>query len=82
MDRREHDVFQVFERHDLAPSPDVSYAGVAHDLGLSVSQVTNYLHAARRRFRELALGHLQGLCGTAEEFRLEARELFGVEVDR
>jgi DNA-directed RNA polymerase specialized sigma24 family protein len=75
-------IFEVFERHDLAPSPDVSYAGVAHDLGLSVSQVTNYLHAARRRFRELALGHLQGLCGTAEEFRLEARELFGVEVDR
>jgi len=56
MDRREHDVFQVFERHDLAPSPDVSYAGFAHDLSLSVSQVTNYLHAARRRFRELALG--------------------------
>jgi RNA polymerase sigma factor (sigma-70 family) len=75
-------IFEVFERHDLAPSPDVSYAAIAHDLGLSVSQVTNYLHAARRRFRELALGHLQGLCGTAEEFRLEARELFGIEVDR
>ena len=74
-------IFEVFERHDLAPSPDVSYAAIAHDLGLSVSQVTNYLHAARRRFRELALGHLHSLCGTEEEFRLEARELFGVEAD-
>lgn len=75
-------LFRVFERHDLMPSPDVSYAGIARDLNLTVSQVTNYLHAARRRFRELALGHLQSLCGTNEEFRLEARELFGVEVDR
>ena len=57
-------LFRVFERHDLAPSPDVSYATVARDLDLTVSQVTNYLHAARRRFRELALGHLQSLCGT------------------
>jgi DNA-directed RNA polymerase specialized sigma24 family protein len=74
-------LFRVFERHDLAPSPDVSYAGLARDLNLTVSQVTNYLHAARRRFRELALDHLRNLCGTDEEYRLEARELFGVEVN-
>ncbi len=74
-------LFRVFERHDLAPSPDASYATVARDLDLTVSQVTNYLHGARRRFRELALGHLHSLCGTDEEYRLEARELFGVEVD-
>ena len=74
-------IFRVFERHDLASTSDVSYASVARDLNVTVSQVTNYLHAARRSFRELALGHLRGLCGTDEEFRLEARELFGVEVD-
>jgi RNA polymerase sigma factor (sigma-70 family) len=74
-------IFRVFERHDLAPTSDVSYASVARELDVTVSQVTNYLHAARRSFRELALGHLRGLCGTDEEFRLEARELFGVEVD-
>ena len=74
-------IFRVFECHDLAPAPDVSYASVARELDVTVSQVTNYLHAARRRFRELALGHLRCLCGTDEEFRLEARELFGVEVD-
>jgi DNA-directed RNA polymerase specialized sigma24 family protein len=74
-------LFRVFERHDLAPAPDVSYASLARELDITVSQVTNYLHAARRRFRELALGHLRSLCGTDEEFRLEARELFGLEVD-
>jgi RNA polymerase sigma factor (sigma-70 family) len=74
-------LFRVFERHDLAPAPDVSYASLARELDVTVSQVTNYLHAARRRFRELALGHLRSLCGTDEEFRLEARELFGLEVD-
>jgi len=74
-------LFRVFERHDLAPAPDVSYASLARELDVTVSQVTNYLHAARRRFRELALSHLRSLCGTDEEFRLEARELFGMEVD-
>lgn len=73
-------VFRVFERHDLAPSPDVTYASVAKALSLSTAQVTNYLHAARRRFRELALVHLRSLVGTDEEFRLEARELFGLDV--
>ena len=85
--RREFDgsgkaaVFRAFECHDLAPAPDVSYASLARELNITVAQVTNYLHAARRRFRELALDHLRGLCGTNEEFRLEAHELFGVEVD-
>ena len=74
-------VFAVFERHDLAPSSDVSYASVAKALGVSTTQVTNYLHAARRRFRDLALAHLRSLVGTDEEYRLEARELFGVDVD-
>jgi DNA-directed RNA polymerase specialized sigma24 family protein len=74
-------VFAVFERHDLAPSSDTSYATVARDLQLTVPQVTNYLHAARRRFREIALAQLHDLVGSAEEFRLEARELFGLEVE-
>ena len=73
-------LFRVFERHDLAPTPEVSYASLARELNLTISQVTNHLHAARRRFRELALGHLRCLCGTDEEFRREAGELFGIEV--
>jgi RNA polymerase sigma factor (sigma-70 family) len=73
-------VFLVFERYDLHASPGCTYGDVARDLGLSVAQVTNHLHAARRRFRELALVHLRALVGTDEEFRVEARELFGLEV--
>ncbi|MEZ5318972.1 MAG: sigma-70 family RNA polymerase sigma factor [Vicinamibacterales bacterium] len=73
-------VFRVFELHDLRPGPDTSYASVAAACGLTASQVTNYLHAARRRFRETALAHLRALVATEEEFRAEAREIFGLEV--
>ena len=73
-------VFRTFERHDLSPGPDTTYASVARDLGLSVSQVTNHLHAARRQFRELALEHLRALSASHDDFRREARDLFGIEV--
>jgi DNA-directed RNA polymerase specialized sigma24 family protein len=73
-------VFRVFERHDLAPAADTSYATVACDLQISVSQVTNHLHTARRQFRDLALANLRALSATDDEYRREARELFGLEV--
>lgn len=73
-------VFQVFERHDLAPSPDMTYATVAAELDLPVTQVTNFLHAARRRFRDLALAELRSMTATDDEFRAEARDLFGIDV--
>jgi RNA polymerase sigma factor (sigma-70 family) len=74
-------VFAVFERHDLQPGPDTTYRSVAESLDLTTSQVTNYLHAARKRFRELALEHLRALVGSGEEFRQEARDLFGLDID-
>ena len=73
-------VFRVFERHDLRPSADLTYGTLARELDLTTAQVTNYLHAARRRFREQALINLRALVGTDEEFRDEARELFGLEI--
>lgn len=73
--------FEAFERHDLADNDRRSYAGVAADMGVPVTTVTNDLHTARKRFREIALVHLRSLSGTDEEFREEARQLFGVEVD-
>jgi len=75
------EVFAVFEQHDLRPGPETSYRSVAAELALTTSQVTNYLHAARKRFRELALRNLRALVATEEEFRQEARELFGLEID-
>lgn len=72
--------FEAFERHDLSDDEARSYAGVASAMGVPVTTVTNDLHAARRRFREIALVHLRSLSGTDEEFRHEARQLFGVDI--
>lgn len=76
--------FDVFEHHDLTEAPPGqtrSYRGVAEALGLPVTTVTNDLHLARKRFRALALSHLRALVASDEEFRLEARELFGVDAE-
>lgn len=73
--------FAVFERYDLSPDDDVSYAQLARELALSTTQVTNHLAHARKRFRERALEALRGLCGSEQEFRREARDLFGLDVE-
>ena len=73
--------FTLFERYDLAPVDGVSYAQLAGELGLTTTQVTNALAQVRRRFRERALETLRGLCGSDREFRREARELFGIDVE-
>lgn len=73
--------FTLFERYDLAPDEGVSYAQLACEFNLTTTQVTNALAQVRRRFRERALATLRGLCGSDREFRREARELFGLEVE-
>ncbi len=72
--------YLLFERYDLAPIDDVSYATLAAEFNLTTTQVTNMLAQARRRFRERVLEQLRGLCGSEEEFRREARDLLGVDV--
>lgn len=71
----------LFERYDIDPSPDVSYASLAQEFGLTPAQVTNYLAQVRRSFRRHALDALRALCGTHDEYRREARELLGVEIE-
>ena len=71
----------LFERYDLDPDEGVSYAALATEFGLTQAQVTNALAQVRRSFRARALDTLRSLCGTHDEFRREARELFGVEVE-
>jgi RNA polymerase sigma factor (sigma-70 family) len=73
--------FQLFERYDLAPAEGVSYAQLAEEFGLTTTQVTNCLSQVRRKFRERALDALRGLCATETEFRREARDLFGLDVE-
>ena len=73
--------FELFERYDLGPEQGLSYADLAVELGLSVAQVTAGLAAVRRAFRVRALANLRDACGTHDEYRAEAREIFGIEVE-
>jgi RNA polymerase sigma factor (sigma-70 family) len=73
-------VFEVLRRYDLEPAPDLRYAQVADALGVSVTQVTNHLHSARRRLRALALEEVRAMCANEGEYRAEARELVGVSI--
>lgn len=71
--------FRLFERYDLDPPPEgrPSYAELAREFDIPVTQVTNHLAAARREFRRLVLERLRALVGSDEEFRAEARDLLG-----
>jgi len=73
--------FVVFQRYDLDDSVNgrPTYKQLGAELGIPATQVTNYLAFARRELRRLVLERLQLLCATDEEFRLEARELFGAD---
>ena len=74
--------FALFERYDLegAEAHDrPTYAQLAADHGLPVTQVTNHLHWARRELRAAVLDKLREITASEEEFRSEARALLGVE---
>jgi RNA polymerase sigma factor (sigma-70 family) len=73
--------FAVFQRYDLDADEGIrpTYAQLAAELGIPVTQVTNYLAFARRELRRLVLARLRDLCATDDEFRLEARDLLGVD---
>jgi RNA polymerase sigma factor (sigma-70 family) len=71
---------RLFERYDL-DGPDaaekLTYGALAEEAGIPVTQVTNHLAWARREFRRAALLVLEAHCGSEEEYRAEARDLFG-----
>jgi len=69
--------FTIFERYDLADDESVrpTYAALASELALSVTDVTNELAAARREFRRLVMTVLREQCATDEEFAHEVRAL-------
>ncbi len=71
--------FQLLERYDLAESDAPSYADLAREFRLPVTDVTNYLTFARREFRRAVLDQLREMTGSDDEFRREARSLLGVE---
>ena len=69
--------FAVFEAYDLDGDGKVSYRDLATRFGLPETQVTNYLSAMRRRFREIVLDALREVTATEQEFRAESRALLG-----
>lgn len=71
--------FRVFERYvlDDGPAERPSYAALAAELGIKVTDVTNYLAFARREFRRLLLEKLREITGSEEEFEAESRALLG-----
>ena len=75
--------FEVFQRYDLDDHPlgRPTYAALGTQLGIPATQVTNYLAFARRELRRLVLERLRTLCASDDEFRLEARELLGVDAE-
>ncbi len=73
--------FAVFERYELqAETAKTSYADVASSLGISVTDVTNYLFVARRELRRIVLSALRDLTANEDEFREEAKALLGIDV--
>lgn len=80
--RRKLAHFQLFERYDLddRDTSRPSYAELAEEFGIAVTDVTNHLAFARREFRRIALEKLRETTGSEAEFRREARALLGVEL--
>ncbi|MEP6764853.1 MAG: ECF-type sigma factor [Gemmatimonadaceae bacterium] len=75
--------FKLFEQYDVVGSEaefQPTYAELANSFGLPVTQVTNYLAWARRRFREHVLQTVRALTGSEVEYREEVRALLGINV--
>ena len=75
--------FAIFARYDLEGAdrdPPPSYASLAQEFDVPVTQVTNFLAWCRREFRTLVLDVLRAHSASDEEFRADVRELLGVKL--
>jgi hypothetical protein len=73
----------AFLRYDVEAAdgtPRPTYSALGAELGMSVSDITNALFAARRDFRALVLECLRELTSSEDEFQAEARRLLGLDV--
>lgn len=75
--------FDLFARYDLEGPNAVhapSYASLAEEFDLPVTQVTNFLAYARREFRRLVLTVLRERSVSDKDLRDDARELLGIHI--
>ena len=71
----------LLERYDLdAGAERPSYAALARELGIAVTDVTNRLAFARRELRQTVLEVVRELTASEDEFRQEVRVLLGVDL--
>lgn len=70
---------ELFRRFHLGDDPP-HYDDVAIELEVKVTDVTNWLHTARREFRRVALELLRELTASEEDFVSEAQAVFGIVV--
>ena len=71
---------KLFRDFHVGDSPP-SYSEAAERYGISVTDVTNWLHVARREFRRVAMDLLRELTIDDDDFRTEARAVFGIDID-
>jgi RNA polymerase sigma factor (sigma-70 family) len=71
--------FRLFERYDLDDGEPgrATYAGLASEFAIAITDVTNHLAFARREFRRFTLDVLREMTATDDEYRREARALLG-----
>lgn len=70
-------LLERYDLHDPTRGPRPSYAELACELSLPETTVTNQLHWARGALRELVLQELERAAGSEDEWRADARSLFG-----
>jgi RNA polymerase sigma factor (sigma-70 family) len=79
-DKRVHfRIFEAYDLHEESAGARPTYQTLADAFDVPVTQVTNYLHWVRTRFRRAVLDRLREVSGTEAEFRQEARELLGAD---
>jgi RNA polymerase sigma factor (sigma-70 family) len=71
--------FAIFEAYDLEDDRGVSYRELATRFDIPETQVTNFLAAMRRRFREIVREALREVTASDQEFRAESRALLGTK---
>jgi len=69
--------FSVFEAYDLSEEREASYTGIAERFGIGVTDVTNYIAHARRRFRSLIEEIVRDSVSDPAEMSEELKHLFG-----
>jgi RNA polymerase sigma factor (sigma-70 family) len=79
--RQRERTFRLFEAYDLEGNENISYETLAQEYRIPVTDVTNALAWARREFRRIALESLREISGSEEEYRREARAVFGWQAE-